>query len=104
MLPTVLTKNVIAPRRQARKERLVLSSPNLGGLCAFARVIVFPIPLIQNSGENFKYFWLDFGMGQTQDKDFSERISWFALRQNQKPVLRYTEACKSIIARQGNKT
>jgi hypothetical protein len=30
-------KNLIAPRRQARKERPLFISPNLGALCAFAR-------------------------------------------------------------------
>jgi hypothetical protein len=37
MLPTMVTKNVIAPRRQARKKRPLFISPNLGDLCAFAR-------------------------------------------------------------------
>jgi hypothetical protein len=48
MLPTVVTKNVIAPRRQARKERTMIISSNLGALCAFARVTVFPMSLIRN--------------------------------------------------------
>jgi hypothetical protein len=34
----------IAPRRQARKVRLLFISPNLGALCAFARVTVFRCP------------------------------------------------------------
>jgi hypothetical protein len=37
-----VTKNVIAPRRQARKERPLFISPNLGDLCAFARVKFLP--------------------------------------------------------------
>jgi hypothetical protein len=48
----------IAPRCQARKERLFLISPNLGALCAFARVAVFPIPI--SSHQNFNCFWLAF--------------------------------------------
>jgi tetratricopeptide (TPR) repeat protein len=68
MLRTDVTKNVIAPRRQARKERPILISPNLGApfdsaqdmLCAFARVTVFPMSLIRNSNRNFKCLWLVF--------------------------------------------
>jgi hypothetical protein len=37
----------IAPRRQARNERLLLISPNLGGLCASARVTIIPSFLIR---------------------------------------------------------
>jgi hypothetical protein len=58
MLPTEVTKNVIAPRRQARKERILLISPNLGGLCAFARDTFFRLSL---HPQNFKYLWVDFG-------------------------------------------
>jgi len=54
MLLTEVTKIVIAPRRQARKE---LISPNLGALCAFARDTIFPI---SSSIQNFKYLWLAF--------------------------------------------
>jgi hypothetical protein len=46
-----MTKNVIAPRRQARKERVLFISPNLGALCALARDIIsdlFFIPKISN--------------------------------------------------------
>jgi hypothetical protein len=57
-----VTKNVIAPRRQARKERFLLISPNLGALCAFARDTIFPI---SSSIQNFKYLWLDLGKSDT---------------------------------------
>jgi hypothetical protein len=40
MLQTEVTNNVVAPSRQARKERFLPISPNLG---AFARDIAFPI-------------------------------------------------------------
>jgi hypothetical protein len=51
MLLTMVTKNVIPPRRQARKERPLFISPNLGDLCAFARDAFFHfffIPKISN--------------------------------------------------------
>src|SRR6266508_5642011 len=38
MLPTELTKNVFAPRRQARKERPILVSPNLGAFAALREI------------------------------------------------------------------
>jgi hypothetical protein len=41
MLPTVVTKEGIAPRRQERKENSFFFE--LGALCAFARNTVFPI-------------------------------------------------------------
>ena len=37
MLRSELTRNVIAPRRQAPKEKGIVISPNLGVLCDFAR-------------------------------------------------------------------
>jgi hypothetical protein len=50
MMPTVVTKNLMAPRRQERKENSFFFE--LGGLCAFARETVFSdLLLIQN----FKY-------------------------------------------------
>jgi hypothetical protein len=54
MLPTEVTKNVIAPRRQARKERLLLIAPNLGALCAFARVTGFSISFVRNPARKFQ--------------------------------------------------
>jgi len=63
-------KRYLAPRRQARKERLLLISPNLGALCAVARDRFFPI---SSSSENFKYPWLEFV------SDFDIRISDFIL-------------------------
>ena len=76
MLPTPVTKNVIAPRRQARKERFLLinNSPNLGGLCAFARVTVFPIAPIRHSAENFKYLWLDFRLRRELSRTIESKI------------------------------
>jgi hypothetical protein len=44
MLNTTNSRIFIAPRRQARKERVLLISPNLG---VFARVTVFPILLAE---------------------------------------------------------
>jgi len=40
--------------RQAREERPILISPDLGALCAFARVTVFPMSLIRNSVEKLQ--------------------------------------------------
>jgi hypothetical protein len=59
MMPTVVTKNLFAPRRQERKENSFFFE--LGGLCAFARVTVFSdLFFIQN----FKYRWLNFTKSQ----------------------------------------
>jgi hypothetical protein len=46
----------VAPSRQARQEKFLPPTPNLGGLCAFARVTVFPVFMIRNSVEISKMF------------------------------------------------
>src|SRR5688572_10893664 len=58
MLLTEVTKIVIAPRRQARKERVLLISPNLG---AFASLRESSLSgSVRQIHKNFKYLWLDF--------------------------------------------
>jgi hypothetical protein len=41
LLSTEVTKNVIAPRRQARKERFLLISPNLGAFAPLREIQFF---------------------------------------------------------------
>jgi hypothetical protein len=52
-----ISRHFIAPRRQERKENIVLFFSELGVLCVFARVIS-SCSVSQHSTENFKYVWL----------------------------------------------
>jgi hypothetical protein len=47
MFDRTTSRNFLAQRRQERKEKIFSCFSELGVLCAFARVISFPIPYIQ---------------------------------------------------------
>src|SRR6266511_2823996 len=51
-------RKFIAPRRQARKVRHLLISPNLGAFASLRESQVFPIAWFRIGSENFKYIWL----------------------------------------------
>src|SRR5882724_455745 len=57
MLGTEVTKNVIAPRRQARKERVLLISPNLGAFASLRESSL--LGSVRQIYKNFKCLWLN---------------------------------------------
>jgi hypothetical protein len=54
MLPSLTTENLIAPRRQERKENFF--SSNLAAFAPLRKTQFFPISFLS---ENLKYLWLE---------------------------------------------